>query len=397
MDKKSKNLKIYILSFVGLAVLLGLQFVLQRATPFMKDDLWYSTNLSNGGSISSPMDIIESQVWHYFNWGGRVINHALLQVILSLGEFGADIMNILATIVLGLMICLVAKVKNPLYYLLAEAMIVSFNASIHFSMCWESGSANYLYSSSWILLYIYVILRSLNSDKKKLKGIEIWIVPLSLAAGWSTENMGPSCFVLTAFAIAWGLIKNKKAEAYLIEGAVCSALGSALLILAPGNFVRNEFVEKVPLKNLIENRFNNFLESSCGFLFPTLLFAIILFTLQMVLFFKRKRSVNAADNLSAGSQGKKSFAEAQTGSFPIEDIALFGIGIVAQCAMILSPTYPQRASFGIMCVLIAYIISVLSKITKENARANIALIIMGVSIYIHALITVCKDLVFPYF
>ena len=396
MDKKSKNLKIYILSFVGLAVLLGLQFVLHRATPFMKDDLWYSTNLSNGGSISSPMDIIESQVWHYFNWGGRVINHALLQVILSLGEFRADIMNILATIVLGLVICLVAKVKNPLYYLLAEAMIVSFNASIHFSMYWESGSANYLYSSSWILLYIYVILRSLNPDKKKLKGSEIWIIPLSLAAGWSTENMGPSCFVLTAFAIAWGLIKNKKTEAYLIEGAVFSALGSVLLILAPGNFVRNEFVEKVPLNNLIENRFNNFLESSCGFLFPTLLFAVILFTLQMVTFVKRKRSEKVSDESGDGGQCESS-AETKAESFPIEDIALFGIGIVAQCAMILSPTYPQRASFGIMCVLIAYIISVLSKITKENARANIALIIMGVSIYIHALITVCKDLVFPYF
>ncbi|MBO4346549.1 MAG: hypothetical protein J5840_02805 [Lachnospiraceae bacterium] len=396
MDKKSKNLKIYILSFVGLAVLLGLQFVLHRATPFMKDDLWYSTNLSNGGSISSPMDIIESQVWHYFNWGGRVINHALLQVILSLGEFGADIMNILATIVLGLVICLVAKVKNPLFYLLAEAMIVSFNASIHFSMYWESGSANYLYSSSWILLYIYVILRSLNPDKKKLKGIEIWIIPLSLAAGWSTENMGPSCFVLTAFAIVWGLIKNKKTEAYLIEGAVCSAVGSALLILAPGNFVRNEFVEKVPLKNLIENRFNNFLESSCGFLFPTLMFAVILFSVQLVIFVKRRRSEKISDESDDGGQCE-SGAEAKAESFPIEDIALFGIGIVAQCAMILSPTYPQRASFGIMCVLIAYIISVLSKIAKENSRANIALIIIGVSIYIHALITVCTDLVFPYF
>ena len=171
MKEKDKNLKIYIISFLGLALLLGLQFVLHRATPFMKDDLWYATNLADGGRISSPLDIIESQVWHYFNWGGRVINHALLQAILCCGEVGADVLNILATVILGLVICLVAKVKNPLYYLLAEAMIVAFNASIHFSMYWESGSVNYLYSTSWIVLYDYLILRSLDSDKKKHKGI----------------------------------------------------------------------------------------------------------------------------------------------------------------------------------------------------------------------------------
>ena len=233
MQDRKTSQKLYIVTVIGVAILLILQFVLHLMTPFMRDDLWYATNLVTGEKISSLGDIIESQIWHYFNWGGRSINHALLQAVLASGETGAAILNTLAALVLGFAICSLAKVKNPLFYLLAEACIIAFNASIFFSMFWESGSVNYLYSSSWILFYMAVVLKTVDSDfvsssseKSNLSVILkcIWIIPLSLIAGWSTENMGPSCFVLTVFAIVFLFVKKKKVPFFLCEGALFTLL-----------------------------------------------------------------------------------------------------------------------------------------------------------------------------
>ena len=379
MQDKKKSQKLYIITAVGVAVLLILQFVLHLMTPFMRDDLWYATNLVTGEKISSIGDIIESQIWHYFNWGGRSINHALLQAVLASGETGAAILNTLAALILGFAICFAAKVKNPLFYLLAEACIIAFNASIFFSMFWESGSVNYLYSSSWILFYMAIVLKTLDSDlvsssSKKTNISEIlkciWIIPLSLISGWSTENMGPSCFVLTVFAIVFLLIKKKKVPFFLFEGALFTLLGSVLMILAPGNFVRNQFVEKTDLLTLINSRIDSFLLSNCEFLFPTFFFAIIILCIQIFVYKNVK----------------------------IRDMALFMFAVMAECAMMLSPAYPQRASFGIMCVLIAYIISALNKIlTDKNKYVNAVCIIGTSSMFICAVTKLLTDILYrPY-
>ena len=55
---------------------------------FMMDDEWYSTVLYADTPIRNLSDIIRAQIWHYFNWGGRSMAHALLQLILLAGEHG---------------------------------------------------------------------------------------------------------------------------------------------------------------------------------------------------------------------------------------------------------------------------------------------------------------------
>ena len=208
---------------------------------------------------------------------------------------------------------------------------------------------------------------TLNEKSKKARGIEIWIVPLSLCAGLSTENMGPSCFVLTVFAIIWHFVRKRKPPVYLFEGAFFSLIGSALMILAPGNFVRNQFIEKTSLRQLIENRYDNLLTSGCGYLFPAFLFAVIIFTFQIT-YFKNE--------------------------IKIRDIALFAFAVIAEGAMVLSPTYPQRASFGIMCALIAYIVSFIAKMIKRGKAYEISAIILTFSVYIHSLTAVMTDIIF---
>ena len=371
--KNSKNSYI-ILTVIGVAILLILQFIAHRMTPFMRDDLWYATNLVTGEKVSSVSDIVESQIWHYFNWGGRSINHALLQAVLASGEVAADIFNILATIILGFVIYKTSRAKNPLMFLLCEALIVAFNASLFFSMLWESGSVNYLYSTSWILLYVAVIIKEMDLDlikegdsKGKTIAKCIWIIPLALIAGWSTENMGPTCFVLTVGVIIFLAVKKRKIPFFLFEGALMTLIGSAVLILAPGNFVRNQFVEKASLINIIRARIDSFLMSGCGFLLPSFLFAIILLVIQIYIIKEIKP----------------------------RDIALFAFAVIAQGAMILSPAYPQRASFGIMCVLITYIVSVISRLFEKNKKIGWIFVALTSSMFLKAVIMILTEIIFP--
>lgn len=368
---KSKNTYI-IFTVIGVSVLLILQFIAHRMTPFMRDDLWYATNLVTGEKTVSLGDIIESQIWHYFNWGGRSINHTLLQAVLASGEVVADIFNILATFILGFVIFKTSRAKNPLTFLLCEVLIVAFNASLFFSVLWESGSVNYLYSTSWILLYVMVIIKELdpikeNTTKGKAIAKCFWIVPLALIAGWSTENMGPTCFVLTVGAIIFLAIKKKKIPFFLYEGALMTLVGSALLILAPGNFVRNQFVEKASFTEIIRGRIDTFLISSADYLLPSFLLALILLIIQIYVLKEIKP----------------------------RDIALFSFAVIAQGAMLLSPTYPQRASFGIMCVLITYIVSVISSLFENHKKTKPLLILLTASMFLYAIIKVCTEIIFP--
>ena len=371
LKKENRNIKLYIITAVFVAVLLIIQFIAHRITPFMRDDLWYATNLVTGEKVKSLGDIIESQIWHYFNWGGRSINHALLQAVLATGEVAADVLNILATLILGFVIFKTARAKNPLMFLLCEALIVAFNASLFFSMLWESGSVNYLYSTSWILLYVLVILKEIDFEGEKTSKARIaeyfWIIPLALIAGWSTENMGPTCFVLTVGVIIFLAIKKKKIPFYLYEGAFLTLVGSALLILAPGNFVRNQFVEKAPFMSIIRGRIDSFLLSGCGFLLPSFLFAIILLVIQIFIIKEIKP----------------------------RDIALFAFAVIAQGAMILSPAYPQRASFGIMCVLITYIVSVIARLYENHKKMRPMFILLTSSFVLYAIIKICSEIFFP--
>jgi len=372
IKRENKELKLYIVTAVSVAILLILQFIAHRITPFMRDDLWYATNLVTGEKVHSLGDIIESQIWHYFNWGGRSVNHALLQAVLASGEVWADIFNVLATLILGFVIFKTSRAKNPLMFLLSEALIVAFNASLFFSMLWESGSVNYLYSTSWILLYVTVILKELdpvkeNEGKGKTIAKCFWIIPLALIAGWSTENMGPTCFVLTVGTIIFLAVKKRKIPFFLYEGAFMTLVGSALLILAPGNFVRNQFVEKASFTDIIRGRIDTFLISSADYLLPSFLFAFILLSIQIYVLKEIKP----------------------------RDIALFSFAVIAQGAMLLSPTYPQRASFGIMCVLITYIVSVISSLFENHKKTKPLLILLTASMFLYAVIKVCTEIIFP--
>lgn len=333
-----------VLLLVSVAVL----YVTHSEIPFMMDDLWYSTNLSTEQPLASLKDIFESQVWHYNNWGGRSMTHTILQLTLLAGEQVADILNVLVTFLLAAVICLVAGVKrnkSSIFYLLAAiGMVHGLNANWKLSMFWQSGAANYLYITIFILLFLYCYLREVcepAASVKALPGITFWIIPLGILTGWSNENMGPAVWVITVLIILLRIKEKQKVKLWMILGNISCLIGSVLVVAAPGNFVRSAEAAS----NEYGTLWNIFLrcyaeaQAALNFLFPVLLvFAGALIMSKGIL------------KLPVGRK----------------NILLLLCALLSWGAMILSPHYPDRATFGTMTLLICVTLSLVRGILRER-------------------------------
>lgn len=217
---------------------------------FMMDDEWYSTVLYADTPIRNLSDIIRAQIWHYFNWGGRSMAHALLQLILLAGEHWADILNTGMTLLLGWLACMIADRRKLPYWFAALGMILGLNANWKMSMFWEAGAANYLYMAGFLLAFLFCYLKY---EEKNLPGIVIWILPLGLIAGWSNENMGPAVWLLSLLVILLRHREHKKAPVWMYLGNISCLAGTILMIAAPGNFVRSGETGGRSLQPAVEN------------------------------------------------------------------------------------------------------------------------------------------------
>lgn len=342
MKKVKQFFKDNYIYFAGTAILTVIFFFINRAVPFALDDLWYSTNLATDGPLTGFKDVIEGQIWHYNNWGGRVVTHGLLQTMLMQGELFCDIANTVMLVLLGIMVTLVSDSKKFSSFFAGVVLIFAFNANICESMIWESGAANYLFSTTWILLFIYPYISALRGRIFKNLPTVIWIVPIGLATGWSNENMGPAAFCFAFMVVAYLLKTQGKSaiRAWMPCGLVTSAIGSALVVLAPGNFVRSSNIDKGGLFKLATDRFIQMLEAGANYLIPSfmaLTFALILYLVVL----KLKPTVEGV-------------------IIVITIVLSFG-------AMVLSPHYPDRATFGTMVLAIAEILRIKDISVKEKA------------------------------
>lgn len=347
------------LTCILLAVTLIVIYVVHRQIVFMMDDLWYSTMLSDDTPITSLRDIVVSQIWHYNNWGGRSMTHGMLQLTLLAGPQAADVINVLMTLALAGVICLVARNRRLPAFFAAMALPLGLNANWRESMFWQSGAANYLYSTVFILAFAFCYLRELKekedvSESSRLKGIAFWILPLGVMAGWSNENMGPAVFLLSAAVTGLTLKEKRKAPVWMFLGSIACLFGSIMMLAAPGNFVRNAQI--VNDKGLLWRTYLRCYSQCKGaleYLFPVLLLLVMILIL--------------ARGVSGVRIGRR-------------NLLLMACALLSWGAMFLSPHYPDRAAFGTMVLLICVIISVAGKVVRE--REDLAWPLFGAAVLV---------------
>jgi len=352
---KRRGLVLTVFLLVVSAVVL---YVTHKKVPFMMDDLWYSTMLFSEEPITSVGDIVESQVWHYHNWGGRSITHGILQITLLLGEQITDILNVVMLFALALMISIIVGKPRLPYIFAALAMLIGLNANWKMSMFWQAGAANYLYITVFIINFLFCYLREVENEGevRKLPGITLWILPLGLISGWSNENMGPAVWIITVIVMALCVKEKKKVSLWMILGSLSSLIGSILVVAAPGNFVRSEQVASNDYSWLWNVFLRCYAESKA--LFDYLFEPLLLLGVMLLL----------AKGLLQIPIGKK-------------NILLLLCALLSWGAMILSPHYPDRATFGTLVLLICAILSLAKDVMQKRKELGVWFFLIAIFIW----------------
>lgn len=221
-------------------------------TPLSGDDLIYQTIYGTGVPITNLSDILQSQINHYRMWGGRSVVHFIDQAFLLVDKSWFNIANTVVFLLFVLLIyyySLEKKVSNS--FLLLEYILLWFTIPTPINtIVWQTSSVNYLWGSTFILLYLLPYYKSwerLDVKSKSLSAVLQAIIMFicGVLCGWTIEA-GAVMLLTFIFAMLAYQIKNKKfIQGWEITGFIGSLIGFGILIFAPGNFKRANTVNQM--------------------------------------------------------------------------------------------------------------------------------------------------------
>ena len=220
--------------------------------PLWQDDGVYLYIWDEDQPIRNIYDILVSQYKHYIEWGGRVVVHTIAQLLLLVGKPIASFLNTVAFVLLIYMMYKIANIgqkSNWVLLLLIFLAIWLFQGHLPNTVFWITGSANYLWGTLIILLFIHKYVKyflfyykkvGINNEKRLINMLTaILFFFFGILAGWTNENMAVAlvpCLILIMAYLKYTY--SGKLPLWMYAGLMGAAIGTLLLILAPGNFVR---------------------------------------------------------------------------------------------------------------------------------------------------------------
>ncbi len=218
---------------------------------FPGDDMRYSFVLMEDGQPGNELitgfeDIIESQYNHYMTWSGRFVAHTLLQFFLWIGKGWFNFLNSIIVLLVPYFVIKIASSKLNyalkrfdyfFVYLFVLLFFINFHPMLGECIFWMTGAFNYSWTLiiqlSFISLYIhYFSIPDKNYNK-------VFVFFFGIITGATNENAVVGCIVITFLIILIKLLQKEKIKNWALFGAVGLLIGFALLICAPGNFVRS--------------------------------------------------------------------------------------------------------------------------------------------------------------
>lgn len=360
---KTKTRKVLILVSIFLTVL-----VLNMITPLIMDDFNYTYGLD--GRIQSIKDIINYQIWFYNNWGGRNVAHFLAQFFLMNNKL---LFNITNSLMYTLLIYLIYKIikgtseDKPNYLILIHLGLWFFTPAFGQAFIWLTGSCNYLWTTTIILIFINLFIKFSNSKKYNLVQNILFFI-LGIIAGWTNENAGASLIVLLLVFIGIRLkLEKKNINKIQVVGIIGVVLGFLIMIMAPGNYIRS---------NAYENNGFFLIEwikravSITITLEHTLIYFFIIMVIIGSIYIIRKQKIDI-----------KNYS--------------FLIGtIVAIYSMVVSPTFPERSWTIVIVYSIVLCGNLLYHLNIDYKLKSLMItncIIVGLFLFVNSYILAVKD------
>ena len=238
-NQKSLFLIIIVLTFLAI-------YLLNLMYPIMGEDWDYSFFWDNEGNkirrIDSFSDILVTQYHHYIIWGGRVLTHGLVQVLLFMGEQWHDVLNSVAFILFVYFVYKIVNNRNSIS--IQILLLVIFGLWLCLpdfasNTLWISYSGNYLWGSLIIVAFIYPLYsyyRKLSCKETPVKSILMFLA--GVIAGWTNENISIALICFIVMLIFLLKYQKESIPKFLFFGLAGACIGCLILLLAPGNYLR---------------------------------------------------------------------------------------------------------------------------------------------------------------
>ncbi len=327
-----KNKKI--VQIICLVIAFCLLFFALYTKEYRSDDLIYCMKWKSDEPLSSINDIIDFQIHHYFEWGGRTVAHSIAQLLFLIGKPISSLLITIAFFLLAYMIVKIATGKFSIFlYSIVLGCLYYLNPAFEKTVLWYTGSANYLWTTLIMLVAIYPAVKIFR--KESLSAKDYLLLPFCFLAGWGNENTSPTLLLFLLFLLVSEIKRHEKVQIWLVISIVLWALGCALLILAPGNSVRSsEFSSGLMA---IAYRGHGQVNSWLNWLLPTNVILYITYVLKKKVITKKENKLNIG-------------------------VIFCILGYISMLVMIASPTYPVRATFGSLVFLLIAIMTNISSI-----------------------------------
>lgn len=223
-----------------LLIVTVLYFVINWLTPLWCDDLDY------GHAGHTLGDIAHREVHDYFHANGRIFSHTLVQ--LFAGIIGKPLFNLLNPVMTMIMVALLPVVAGEELKVGTNkwrwALLLSLSLLLawfvlpdqYITMFMIAGSSNYIWAAVLNLLFVYVFTQQMTKEQD----LKVWqwvcVVLLSFFAGAWMEMYS---IALAPALFLYLLLNRKNVNKQLVVAFVCYSVGTALVVLAPGNFERH--------------------------------------------------------------------------------------------------------------------------------------------------------------
>jgi hypothetical protein len=244
---------------VLLIVFMGIFFVRNLLLPMVSDDIPYAFvwdgadrgNLLDGVGprerITSLADIVRSQYSHYMTWGGRVIGIGLTQLFAWEGKTLFNVLNTFVFVALALLLFRIGTGKrlremNAVYMFWTLFAFWFLLPDSYMTTLWMCGSCVYLWTAVIGLLFLLPYAKAYWGERSSADGVKPSVLLMAfvgLCAGWSVETSAATIDIVVFFALIH-FHRQHKLRAWMVVGFMLLCIGSAMLVLAPGEMVRME-------------------------------------------------------------------------------------------------------------------------------------------------------------
>ncbi len=230
--------------FVFLLVL-----IIQLLTPFHSDDFGFYLK---GYSFETLYHV-------YMTWSGRLFSDFTGSLVMSIKD--KIIISLINACAFTSLIVVLTKLplenkNNWLVFILLFMLYWIDNPSLSQTSFWVVGSANYLWTNLFAYSWLYLYFRHDSSSDVRMKAL---LLLMAFITGVTTENLSTSIFGILFLYNALNFYRERKINWLSVSQLLLLLAGVAVLILAPGNFVRSssccfDFYSQ-PLLTRITNHF----------------------------------------------------------------------------------------------------------------------------------------------